>query len=338
MKGASFIVVGTPISPFVRKVLFCLNTSHLLYRNDPLVPFFGNDLFGNLSPLRRVPVLIDAVGNTVLDSRVICEFIRDVVSEQQQQQANCSSDELSSVSEAQLPSLDARNGDAKETKMTAGRPIKDAHSLSEFRTQVSADMKQESDALPLQQQQKAQRNNNNFINLMPRDAMQRAHCRWLEEYASSRLSDVMLFGVWGLFGIERSVFNTPVDEQKAHRILSIDCPEVLSFVDKHIPDRGFIFGEDPSVADVALSQPIVNALWVKRFRTQSDLPSLFPRVMAFVDRVNQHPNMKPTMDAANAIVKCRFEQHRAELEKIGWPLADLKISKDFPTRGVARFV
>ena len=57
-------VIGSYLSPYVRKVLVCLDIEgHAPTRIDPIVPFYGNDEFARLSPLRRVPVLIDGDGH-----------------------------------------------------------------------------------------------------------------------------------------------------------------------------------------------------------------------------------------------------------------------------------
>ena len=67
-------IIGSFVSPYVRKVLACLELKGLDYRVDPITPFFGNDEFTALSPLRRIPVLID--GDVVLcDSTVICAYL-----------------------------------------------------------------------------------------------------------------------------------------------------------------------------------------------------------------------------------------------------------------------
>ena len=67
-------IIGSFVSPYVRKVLACLELKGLAYRVDPITPFFGNDEFEALSPLRRIPVLID--GDVVLcDSSVICAYL-----------------------------------------------------------------------------------------------------------------------------------------------------------------------------------------------------------------------------------------------------------------------
>ncbi|MDE1887640.1 MAG: glutathione S-transferase family protein, partial [Gammaproteobacteria bacterium] len=63
-------------SPYVRKVLVCLELKGLEYEIDPIAPFVGNEEFARLSPLKRVPVLID--GDLVLnDSSVICQYLED---------------------------------------------------------------------------------------------------------------------------------------------------------------------------------------------------------------------------------------------------------------------
>ncbi|MGN6155553.1 MAG: glutathione S-transferase family protein [Sphingomicrobium sp.] len=67
-------IIGSFVSPYVRKVLACMNLKGLDYEVDPITPFFGNDEFERLSPLRRIPVLIDG-DLTVSDSSVICAYI-----------------------------------------------------------------------------------------------------------------------------------------------------------------------------------------------------------------------------------------------------------------------
>jgi len=69
-------IVGSYTSPYVRKVLVCLDRKGLDYEIDPIVPFFGNDAFERMSPLRRIPVLIDDAV-TLPDSTAICEYLDD---------------------------------------------------------------------------------------------------------------------------------------------------------------------------------------------------------------------------------------------------------------------
>jgi glutathione S-transferase len=67
-------IIGSYVSPYVRKVLACLGLKGLTYEIDPITPFYGDEEFARLSPLRRIPVLIhdDLV---LTDSSVICAWL-----------------------------------------------------------------------------------------------------------------------------------------------------------------------------------------------------------------------------------------------------------------------
>jgi glutathione S-transferase len=73
-------IIGSFVSPYVRKVLVCMELKGLDYEVDPITPFFGNDEFRRLSPLCRIPVLVD--GELVLtDSTVIAEYLDETYPE-----------------------------------------------------------------------------------------------------------------------------------------------------------------------------------------------------------------------------------------------------------------
>ena len=74
--AAPLKIIGSFVSPYVRKVLACMNLKGLEYEVDPITPFFGNDEYQRLSPLRRIPVLIDG-DFSVSDSSVICAYLDD---------------------------------------------------------------------------------------------------------------------------------------------------------------------------------------------------------------------------------------------------------------------
>jgi len=69
-------IVGSYLSPYVRKVLVVLDLKGIAYEIDPIVPFFGDDRFTLISPMRRIPVLIDEQV-TLADSSVICQYLED---------------------------------------------------------------------------------------------------------------------------------------------------------------------------------------------------------------------------------------------------------------------
>lgn len=67
-------IIGSFVSPYERKVLAALLLKQVAFEVDPITPFFGDEEYARLSPLRRIPVLID--GDTVVnDSSIICEYL-----------------------------------------------------------------------------------------------------------------------------------------------------------------------------------------------------------------------------------------------------------------------
>jgi glutathione S-transferase len=69
-------VIGSYLSPYVRKVLVVLDLKGVPYEIDPIIPFLGDDRFSALSPIRRIPVLLDDQV-TLADSSVICQYLED---------------------------------------------------------------------------------------------------------------------------------------------------------------------------------------------------------------------------------------------------------------------
>ena len=69
-------IIGSFVSPYVRKVLAAMNLKGLSYEVDPITPFYGNDEFERMSPLRRIPVLIDGDFHAS-DSSVICAYLEE---------------------------------------------------------------------------------------------------------------------------------------------------------------------------------------------------------------------------------------------------------------------
>jgi glutathione S-transferase len=69
-------VIGSYLSPYVRKVLVLLHMKGIPYEIDPIIPFMGDERFSKLSPLRRIPVLLDD-RVTLADSSVICQYLED---------------------------------------------------------------------------------------------------------------------------------------------------------------------------------------------------------------------------------------------------------------------
>ncbi len=65
---------GANASPFVRKVMAVLAIKELPYEHIPSMPFSGDQELARVSPLQKVPALVDGDLN-IADSKVICRYL-----------------------------------------------------------------------------------------------------------------------------------------------------------------------------------------------------------------------------------------------------------------------
>jgi glutathione S-transferase len=242
-------IIGSYLSPYVRKALAVLLRKGFTYEIDPVVPFFGNDAFTALSPLRRNPVLVDG-DVTLCDSSVICQYLEDRYPE---------------------PAV------------------------------------------------------------YPRDVADRARARWLEEFADTRMGDVLIWGLFDQVVINPNVFGTPTDDAILKRVLETDVPHVLDYLERAAPETGFAFGE-PSIADVSVAVFFRNARWA-RFRIDA---AGWPRTAGWVERTLALPELEALRPFEELSIRTPPANVRAALEEAGAPLTAETYLDTAPRRGIMR--
>ena len=238
-------IVGSYISPYVRKVLAVLHLKGVAYQIDPIVPFFGNDRFGEISPLRRIPVYSDGKV-TLCDSTVICEYLEDL---------------------HPTPAL------------------------------------------------------------YPREPADRARARWLEEFADTRMGEVIIWRLFNQVAINPRVFGVPTDEAVLSHARDVALPHVLDYLESQVPAQGFLFGEI-GVADVAIAAFFRNAAF-SRYRVDAER---WPRTAAFVERALGHDCFQRLVPFENASMTVPPHQQRSALEAAGAPLSAQTFAADAPPR------
>lgn len=238
-------IIGSYISPYVRKVLAVLHLKGIAYQIDPIVPFYGNDRFSEISPLRRIPVYSDGKV-TLCDSTVICEYLED-------------------------------------------------------RHPAPA--------------------------LYPREPADRARARWLEEYADTRMGEVIIWRLFNQVAINPRVFGVPTDEAVLRRALDEELPHVLDYLESQLPAEGFLFGEI-GVADIAIAAFFRNAAF-SRYQVDAER---WPRTAAFVDRALGHECLQKLVPFENASLRVPPPKQRAALEAAGAPLCAETLGTDAPPR------
>jgi glutathione S-transferase len=242
-------VIGSYVSPFVRKVLACLELKELDYRIDPITPFFGDERFDELSPLRRVPVFIDDQV-TLADSSVITQY------------------------------LDERYPDR--------------------------------------------------YRLLPTDVADRARARWLEEYADTRIADVILWGVFRRAVLDPGIWGKPRELDAILQVMQQDLPPVMDYLERQLPASGFLF--DPArigLADVSIAVHFRNL----GFARQRADATRWPIATSFVDRVLAQPALTKLQAFEEKQVRTPVAQQRAVLAAMGAPLTPETVGGTEPRPG-----
>ena len=242
-------IIGSYVSPYVRKVLVVLDLKGIPYEIDPIIPFMGNDEFSKLSPVRRIPVLTDD-HVTLSDSTVICEYLDD-----------------------RYPEPAVR----------------------------------------------------------PAGAVARARARWLEEFADTRMGEVLIWRLFNQVVINPFVWGEKTDAEILDRTLQQDIPHVLDYLEGELPAAGFLF-ETLSTADISVATFFRTAAYA-RYRVD---PARWPVTAAFVDRVLATEGFLKLKPFEDMMMKTPPGHQRAALAEIGAPLTRESYGTATPRRGLMK--
>ena len=241
------LIVGNHVSPYARKVFVALDMKGIAYEMDPIVPFYGTEEFTRISPLRRIPVLID--GDLVLnDSTVICEYIDE-----------------------RWP------------------------------------------APPL----------------MPKSPADRAKARWMEEFADSRLGDLLIWRLFYQKTIVPFVWKREPDAAVIASVVERDLPQALDWIEARAPGEDFLF-DHVCIADIAYACFFRNASLVG-YEIDAER---WPRTAGWLARVRAVPAFEGTMKYERAIFGVRSAERADALRAIGAQVSEKSYGDRVPQRSI----
>lgn len=244
-------IIGRHLSPYVRKVLVTLHIKSIPFEMDPLVPFFGNDKFAKLSPLRVVPVLIDD-GFHITDSSVICQYLED---------------------KYPTPSI------------------------------------------------------------YPENIQERAKARWIEEFADTKLSDVIVWKLYFEGLVKGSVWQIPKNNEMIEKVKNNEIPRLLDIIEKNIiknPEEFLFHKNQLSIADISLASVFRNAEFVK----YSIDAEKWPKSAKFIRKVLDHPGFLATRECEEICLKTKGEEQREGLKRKGVKIVNLGVTGEKPINGM----
>jgi glutathione S-transferase len=164
--------------------------------------------------------------------------------------------------------------------------------------------------------------------LWPADPAERAKARWLEEFADTRLFDVLGWRLFFEIALKPRFFGGETDQAVVEQARDVDLPGILDYLEGLTPERGFLFGA-LSMADLSLAPAFANAGAVQ---VNVD-PARWPRLAAWLDRVEAETPLGPLNALARTLMRTPIQAHRDRLPEFGLAAASRSWAGDTPRRG-----
>ena len=110
------------------------------------------------------------------------------------------------------------------------------------------------------------------IYLRPKGIVERARCRWYEEYGDTRALEA--FGPPLFFErvIKPKLLNEETDQDRVNDALENLIPAVLDYLESQVPGAGFFFEERLTLADIAIVSPNILGKYAGYESTQIAIP------------------------------------------------------------------
>ena len=122
-------------------------------------------------------------------------------------------------------------------------------------------------------------------NLIPTEPRARARTIWYDEY-----SDTLLAACGGRMFFNRIVaprfLGMKGDEEAAAKAECEELPPLLAYLEKVIPESGFLVEDRLTLADIAVASPFAN---LKHVNVAVD-PALYPKTVAYVEGILARPS------------------------------------------------
>jgi len=163
--------------------------------------------------------------------------------------------------------------------------------------------------------------------LSPKEPAQRARARWLEEFADTRMGEVIIWRLFNQLVIRRFVWGEKPDEAMVNRAREEEMPRILDYLEGELPEAGFIFGE-VAVADIALASFFRNAAFVKYAIDAAK----WPKTAAYIGRVLDLASFRRLRPFEDLLLRTPIAKHRAALIEAGAPVSEATFYTAVPRR------
>jgi glutathione S-transferase len=165
--------------------------------------------------------------------------------------------------------------------------------------------------------------------LLPNDATRRAGARWLEEFADTRMGDVLIWHYYSQLVVRGFVWGEPPDEELVRKAREEEIPGILDYLESRLPGDGFLFGP-VSIADISIASFFRNASYAGYSIDQAR----WPKTSAFVARTLALPAFEKLKRYEDTTLGTPVAERRGRLLAVGAPLAATTLATATARRGV----
>ena len=154
--------------------------------------------------------------------------------------------------------------------------------------------------------------------ILPVDPKDRAKARWIEEYADTRLFDVLGWKLFFQLAIKPRILKEETDQAVVETAKAVEIPETFDYLETVMPEAGFLFGEAAGLADFSLAPAFLNARVVG---VEVDA-ARWPKLAGWLGRVERDTPLKRLNDVAIAFMTTRLADQPGVMAEHGYVLAE----------------
>ena len=154
--------------------------------------------------------------------------------------------------------------------------------------------------------------------VLPASARERAQARWIEEYADTRLFDVLGWKLFFQIAIKPRILKEEIDHDLVEQAKTVEIPETFDYLETIMPDGGYLFGETAGLADFSLAPAFLNA----RIVGHEVDAGRWPKLAAWLGRVEEETPLKRLNAVALTLLTTRLADQKAVMAEHGYLLAD----------------
>ena len=154
--------------------------------------------------------------------------------------------------------------------------------------------------------------------MLPVDAKDRARARWIEEYADTRLFDVLGWKLFFQIAVKPRILKEEMDRELVEHARAVEIPETFDYLETVMPEAGFLFGERAGLADFSLAPAFLHARGVG---IEVDA-GRWPRLAGWLGRVETDTPLKALNDVSMAFMTTRPADQAGLMEAHGLKVAE----------------